>query len=330
VIQNSKTLWSEKAADVGWEVFSDEENRLVLLSWSTEKQILFQENLKIAEQIQRQLGGLDLPPLGIGIGEPVADRHLLPKVYRDTLEALQIGRLQGKQGIITYRELGRRIDDNGATLRDWPKALGNAIKTVQMAKVYETIDCMIADIKKKRISLEQYEALIERIAAIIVITLDELEINEKELFDRVSNPFVELSQLKTLDELRSWCSAVAESCIAIVRARQINFAEQKVREALTYLQQHYGNSALSIQTLCKDLFISTSYFSAIIKTYTGKTFIELLTEIRINKAKELLRTTTLKTYEIAEQVGYQDSHYFSITFKKVTGKSPSEYRSEYD
>lgn len=330
IIHNLTMHRSEAVPTEGWEVFSDEENRLVLLSWASEKQILFQENLKIAEYIQRQIGGLDLPPLGIGIGEPVVDLHLLPKSYRDTLEALQIARLQGKQGIITYRELGKRIDNNGETLQKWPKAIGNAIKTAQMPKVYETIDCMIADIKQKHISLEQYEALIERIAAIIVITLDELDINEKELFDRASNPFIELSRLKTLDELRNWCGAVAESCIAIVKARQINFAEQKVREALAYIQKNYPESNLSIQTLCKDLFISTSYFSAIIKTYTGKTFLELLTEIRIDKAKELLRTTTMKTYEIAERVGYLDAHYFSIIFKKLTGKSPSEYRSEYD
>lgn len=199
-----------------------------------------------------------------------------------------------------------------------------------MAQVYDTIDGMISDLQNKKFSLDQYQALVERLAAVMVITFDELEIKEEDLFVKGSSPFLELSRLKTLDELRSWCGAVAESCIAIIRSRQTNFAEQKVKEALEYIQKHYTYSELSIQNLCKDLYISTSYFSAIIKNYTGKTFLELLTETRINKAKELLRTTTMKTFEIAEKVGYQDAHYFSITFKKVTGKSPSEYRSEHD
>ena len=325
---NMETQRLGQNATKGWELFNDDENRLVLFIWGTEKQILFQENLRIAEQIHEQLATLQVPTLGIGVGEVITDLQYLPKAYSDTIQALQIGQLQGRQGIITYRELGRIIGDYTNLLPDWPQKIGSAIKTANTDMVFEAIDGMISALGKNAFSLEQYRALMERLAAIIVITLDDLEIPEKDLFDQTSSPFVELSRLKTLDELRSWCGAVAESCIAIIRSRQTNFAEQKVWEALEYIKKNYSFSDLSIQTLCKDLFISTSYFSAIIKNYTGKTFLETLTEFRIDRAQELLRTTTMKTYEIAQRVGYQDAHYFSIIFKKLTGKSPSEYRSE--
>ncbi|AEJ20269.1 response regulator [Gracilinema caldarium] len=314
----------------GWEIFSDDKNRLVLLIWGIGKLLLYQEDLKLAEQIYSQLLTLQLPPFGIAVGEVVTDLHVLPKAFQDTVQALQIGQLHGKQGIITYKELGRTENVYKNINPDWPHQIGNAIKTANMAKVYEAIDGMIVYLKNNNFSLEQYQVLIERLAAVMVITFNELDINEQELFIKGSNPFLELSRIKTLDELRSCCSAVAESCIAIIRSRQKNFAELKVMEALAYIQQNYSNAELSIQNLCKDLYISTSYFSAIIKNYTGKTFLELLTETRINKAKELLRTTYLKTSEIAEMVGYQDAHYFSISFKKITGKSPSEFRSEYE
>uniref|UniRef100_A0A7C3E8Q9 Response regulator n=1 Tax=Gracilinema caldarium TaxID=215591 RepID=A0A7C3E8Q9_9SPIR len=314
----------------GWEIFSDDKNRLVLLTWGLEKQLLYQEDLKAAEQIYSQLITLQLPTLVIGIGEVITNLEILPKAFQDTIQALQIGQLQGKKGIITYRELGRADTSYKEIRPNWPQYIGSAIKTANMAQVYDTIDGMISDLQNKKFSLDQYHSLVERLAAVMVITFDELEIKEEDLFIKGSSPFLELSRLKTLDELRSWCCAVAESCIAIIRSRQTNFAEQKVKEALEYIQKHYTYSELSVQNLCKDLYISTSYFSAIIKNFTGKTFLELLTETRINKAKELLRTTTMKTFEIAEKVGYQDAHYFSITFKKVTGKSPSEYRSEHD
>jgi two-component system response regulator YesN len=314
----------------GWEIFSDDQNRLVLLTWGMGKLRLYQEDLKLAEQIYNQLLTLQLPPFGIAVGEVVTDLHVLPKAFQDTVQTLQIGQLHGKQGIITYRELGRNENVYKNNNPDWPHQIGNAIKTANMAKVYEAIDGMIAYLQNNHFSLEQYQVLIERLAAVMVITFDELAINEQELFMKGSSPFLELSKIKTLDELRSWCSVVAESCIAIIRSRQTNFAELKVKEALAYIQQNYKNAELSIQHLCKDLYISTSYFSAIIKNYTGKTFLEFLTETRINKAKELLRTTGLKTSEIAEMVGYQDAHYFSISFKKLTGKSPSEFRSDYE
>ena len=55
---------------------------------------------------------------------------------------------------------------------------------------------------------------------------------------------------------------------------------------------------------------------------------EALTGIRMQKAKELLEHTDLKNYEIAERVGFSDSHYFSVAFKKTTGKTPTEYARE--
>jgi two-component system response regulator YesN len=61
---------------------------------------------------------------------------------------------------------------------------------------------------------------------------------------------------------------------------------------------------------------------------TNQTFKDYLTEVRIQKAKELLRTTTLRSTDISYQVGYNDPHYFSSAFKKNTGFSPGEFRSQ--
>jgi two-component system response regulator YesN len=73
--------------------------------------------------------------------------------------------------------------------------------------------------------------------------------------------------------------------------------------------------------------VSPSYFSSIFSQEKGITFIEFLTNVRIEKAKELLRSTTLRSSEISQAVGYKDSHYFSYLFKKETGLTPREYRT---
>ena len=82
---------------------------------------------------------------------------------------------------------------------------------------------------------------------------------------------------------------------------------------------------MSLNSVCSYLAMSTSYFSSIFKNYTGETFIEALTKKRMEKAKALLLSSSKKTYEIAEEVGYADPHYFSSTFKKFTGMTPTEY-----
>ena len=98
--------------------------------------------------------------------------------------------------------------------------------------------------------------------------------------------------------------------------------------AVDYIQKHYMEPNLSLNDICSYLNISTSYFSTIFKDMTGGTFLEYLINIRMEKAKELLKNTTLKNYEIAEKVGFSDPHYFGISFKKMTGKTPTEYARE--
>ena len=80
--------------------------------------------------------------------------------------------------------------------------------------------------------------------------------------------------------------------------------------------------------VCAHLCMSTSYFSTIFKNATGETFIEALTRVRMEKAKKLLESTSMKSYEVALSVGYNDPHYFSSTFKKHMGMTPTEYSKQ--
>nr|WP_275982226.1 helix-turn-helix transcriptional regulator [Ohessyouella blattaphilus] len=81
--------------------------------------------------------------------------------------------------------------------------------------------------------------------------------------------------------------------------------------------------------MCEYLNISTSHFSTIFKEETGKTFLEALNGVRMEKAKQLLRETSLKNYQIAEKVGFSDPHYFNIAFKKIVGMTPKHYAKEH-
>ena len=93
-----------------------------------------------------------------------------------------------------------------------------------------------------------------------------------------------------------------------------------------WIREHYGDPRLSLNMITEHLAISTSYFSAIFKSRTGATFVEYLTRVRMEKAQQILAFTDRRTYEAAEDVGFSDPHYFSVTFKRVTGLTPKEYR----
>ena len=100
-----------------------------------------------------------------------------------------------------------------------------------------------------------------------------------------------------------------------------------IEEAKTFIQNNYKREDMSLNTVAAQVNISPSYFSTIFSGETGQTFVEYLTSVRLEKAKELLMCSSLRTAEIGYEVGYRDSHYFSYIFKKVVGCSPKEFKS---
>ena len=100
------------------------------------------------------------------------------------------------------------------------------------------------------------------------------------------------------------------------------------KRAVEFIDQNYMDEELSLNKAAHVANVSANHFSAMFSQKMGQTFIEYLTSLRMNRAKELLRCTDKRSGEIALEVGYKDSHYFSFLFKKTQGCTPSEYRNQ--
>ena len=98
-----------------------------------------------------------------------------------------------------------------------------------------------------------------------------------------------------------------------------------INAALRYMDEHY-EQALNLTMVAEAVYITPAYLSLAFKRKTETNFTEHLNRIRIEKACELLTHMDLKTYEVAQRVGYRDEKYFSRVFKKLKGVSPSQYR----
>lgn len=101
-----------------------------------------------------------------------------------------------------------------------------------------------------------------------------------------------------------------------------------VMEALRYIAGHYNDPDMSVSSVARDLGISEGHLSHVFKKETSRTLGSYLTDYRIHKAMELLKDCRNKVYEVADRVGYRDITYFSSTFKRVVGVSPSEYQKQ--
>lgn len=137
-----------------------------------------------------------------------------------------------------------------------------------------------------------------------------------------------LSNLKTIEQFRDQINKILSSALTFRDSRPNGLYKNLIRQAKEYLEQHYTDPELSLNEAAAHANLSASHFSVIFSQEAGLTFKEYLTEIRINKAKELLRMTSLRSADIAYQVGYNDPHYFSSVFKKNTGLSPIEFRAQ--
>ncbi|MDF2613141.1 MAG: Response regulator containing CheY-like receiver domain and AraC-type DNA-binding domain [Clostridia bacterium] len=99
-----------------------------------------------------------------------------------------------------------------------------------------------------------------------------------------------------------------------------------VDQAIDYVDENYFKSDLSLSSVAKEISVSSGYLSILFKKEKGFNFSDYVNKVRMEKSIHLLRTTRLTTYQIAEEIGFNNSHYFSLCFKKYTGISPSEYR----
>lgn len=101
-----------------------------------------------------------------------------------------------------------------------------------------------------------------------------------------------------------------------------------VMRAIEYIEKNYTNE-ISIDKLCKELNINKCYFCSIFKKETGSTFINYLNSYKIEKSKELLKNPNLSLLDIALSVGFNNQSYYSTVFKKITSKTPLEFRETF-
>lgn len=100
-----------------------------------------------------------------------------------------------------------------------------------------------------------------------------------------------------------------------------------IMEAISYISGHYNECDISVGTVARSLGISEGHLSHLFRKETDYTVMSYLTRYRIRAAMKLLADCRYKVYEVAELVGYKDIAYFSSTFKKIAGVSPSDYQN---
>ncbi len=202
-------------------------------------------------------------------------------------------------------------------------------------------DLVISDIRMPRMDgLTLAEKLLERYPDVKVIFLtayDEFEYARKAVrlgaSDYILKPFgegeLEASVQRLLHLHPNTPADLKETEETLVPLKQKEeISNRYVLQAIEYIEKHYPESDFSIAGLADSLGLSEGHISRLFKSETDTGINNYLTRYRIRRAMDCLKDMQVKVYEVAEKVGYQDIAYFSNTFKKLVGRSPSDYQQK--
>ncbi|MCU6798247.1 response regulator [Paenibacillus sp. WQ 127069] len=155
-------------------------------------------------------------------------------------------------------------------------------------------------------------------------------LNRRNLTDRIG-PQLQLDTYIQLENHRSWQTALSyfRRLGETIAEHNSHVQEEKTTDMIRLIHQYvhdYIHEELSLTRLSEVVYLSPPYLSRLYKQLTGVNLLDYITEVRITRAKHLLKSTNLKIHEIAAEVGFDSAPYFTRLFKKITNSTPLEYR----
>jgi two-component system response regulator YesN len=255
---------------------------------------------RIGEAVNSYQTALKIVNYGIAGGLfQIADSSLLPK---GDFDPAGLSAISGDQFVTRLKYVSQKDIDSLA--EEYIIGLENSFGENSMAAYFVLGEIIVA-------SSKIVEALGGNIRSIVPFSF-----NQEDIQRIISSRDLFLEKIKTL------LAAVIEYRDAHTAGRY----QSVIVRAREYIDGHFTDADLSLYSTASHVGISPNHLSTVFTQETGENFIEYLTRVRLEKAKQLLRETAMKNADIANETGFNDPHYFSYIFKKHTGLSPRDFR----
>lgn len=272
-----------------------------------------------------------------GIGQPVARLRELEESFREAERALAARFTMELNQIISVEDI--RMAQNVDTLDDIEiTSFGEIEKTRTMLEKFlnngaedeidEFVDVYINELSEENLKSVLMRQYIIMDAYIVMMSFcEKFEGIEGEMQAQSEELKNSMKTIQTLEEIKNYIRMLLKKIIGVRDTISGRRYSDIIEIAKDQIRKTYMSDEISLNTIAAEVGMSPSYFSSIFSKEMGKTFVEYLTEIRMDRAKELLMCSSMKTSEIGYEVGYKDPHYFSYTFKKTQNCTPKEFRA---
>lgn len=263
----------------------------------------------------------------IGIGTPCDKRSKLNASYREAKSALDYRVLVDANQAIYIKDVEPKAEETPDIEQTSVQDILREMKLGTREDLEGVIHVFVKNLKNSKMALSQYQILLMELVAEIYKLGRNYEIDMNQIFPPKTNLYENLYQLDSPEAVGSWMLDICMKVRHAIRRERADSTKAIIERAIQYVQDNYQESELSVEGICSALNVSPTYFSTLFKKELGTTFVAYVTNVRMERAVELLKTTEDKTYVIAAKVGYTEPNYFSYVFKKQYGISPSKYRT---
>ncbi len=240
----------------------------------------------------------------------VPDRHIITKEIADNYMPRQEG---GKIGDIDFAKVDQEL------MKDF-------LVKGSHDEIAEFVDSYLMSIQEALQSRLFQNYLVFHIHFVAMAYVEAIGYDRKELLELLGEEQIQEVH-RSIEELSLYIQNILEKAMELRDRVSDNQSKKVLKKALDYIEENYAQETLSLNSVAGAVNVSANYFSAIFSQAMQVTFIEYVTQKRMEKAKKLLRQTEKHSGDIALEVGYKDPHYFSFVFKKTQGCTPREYRA---
>lgn len=326
VVKTLKSMLINDCYELG--LYDDENYMYVIINASFSRQRIVKKQLKaVVKKLNTEESRLNNSKFTIGVGVITQDINLLYDSYRSARYSIMERLLLGTEKLIEEVPIGDK-EEYHEVLLSLNKPLEASIEILDKKSVLDSIINLKETIASKSdLNGENLYWMVEETWRMYIHYLQVnkfisvTEYNSQEKFS------TQASNCRSMNELFNYLITQIEESMDLIIEGENQKESKPIRIAKQYIQKHYMEK-ITLEEVSDLVGFNSTYFSTVFKKDSGNNFVDYLTDVRINKAKELLRED-LSINVICEEVGYLDMKHFKKTFKKKTGLNPNEFRKLY-
>ncbi|MFD0670796.1 helix-turn-helix domain-containing protein [Cohnella sp. GCM10027633] len=281
-----------------------------------------------AEEVREWMHGNLEITVTYGIGAPASDASALSESYDSAAEALGYKSALGGNRVIGHWEIEELSREDLFVYLQYVRTIAQAFR-VGSEGWREQLGLLFAGLKSLLLPKEEVDGVVGYMNYYFHREMTELPPEYQELWNREFRAHGDerIETLETLDELEAFYVERLSSCFRqMASLREGKGNQAVVHRVRAYIEENFGNPDLSLSLLGEQFNMNTSSLSTLFKEEFGEKFVSYLCQIRMERAKELLRNGDLPVQDISGMVGYQHTMSFIRTFKKTVGVTPGDYR----